>query len=84
MRGYGSSRGFHLISLVPDSNARIGIVNGVKDPSFNPIIEPYLAYYPQVNVPGSDVNGVGQSNNPYSQPTIEDYTMGRGGIIRSL
>ena len=57
-----------ITSFVPDDASRAAAVLA---------IQPYLVYYPHINVAGSDVGGIGRSNINYSEPTREDYTMVR-------
>ena len=64
------------VALVPDADARRGIVNGVNV-GLNPVIASTLALFPLPD-PGSPISGgIGQARQTQKMPAEENYILGR-------
>jgi hypothetical protein len=63
-------------ALVPDEQARRGILPGRPQITVNPAVIPYLNLYPLPNGPSTG-GGIGQYRFTKTQPTRVDYTTGR-------
>ena len=69
--------GTNQIAIVPDENARMGILPGVDDPiPVNPVVVPYLALYP-LPTGQNFADGTAEVASPASRATTEDFLMGR-------
>ncbi len=63
-------------ALVPDEQARRGILPGRPQITVNPAVVPYLNLYPLPNGPSTS-GGIAQYRFTQTQPTTVDYTTGR-------
>ena len=68
--GLREQKGITSILIVPPANAH---VNGGVVPVINPVIVPFLPYFPTPNLPGN------QYTYPYPQPTSDELRTDAGG-----
>jgi hypothetical protein len=70
--GFRQSLAVSNVSVVPDAQARLGIVNGATVANVNPAMLKYMALWPQAN--GRSLgNGTALSNNNPRQSVHEDF-----------
>ncbi|OFW35510.1 MAG: hypothetical protein A3J28_07500 [Acidobacteria bacterium RIFCSPLOWO2_12_FULL_60_22] len=74
--GFRERLGVSKNALVPDQDARRGILPGRPPISVNPAVVPYLALYPLPNGPSTG-GGIGRYLFSQSQPTRVDYGTAR-------
>ena len=79
--GLRSSQGLTVIAVVPDANARKGLVPNaatgqLQSVTLNTAVTPFLNLYPLPNGP-SNGDGTAQYITNFSQPTTENYSLER-------
>ncbi|MFQ5777087.1 MAG: carboxypeptidase regulatory-like domain-containing protein [Terriglobia bacterium] len=72
-------KGRTIVSVVPDDNARLGILPDPANPGatitvpVSPAVQPYLDLYPRQTRDPNPNDGVGESIFAFTQPTTEDF-----------
>ena len=70
--GLREDLGRTIISVVPDDNARLGILPTGTVP-VSPVIQPYLNLYPRANRDARPGDGVAEHAFKFQQPTNQDF-----------
>jgi hypothetical protein len=70
--GLREDLGRTIISVVPDDNARLGILPTGRVP-VNPAVQPYLDLYPRANRDARPGDGVAEHAFTFQQPTDQDF-----------
>ena len=77
--GFRQSLAVSNVSVVPDAQARLGIIGGVKVANLNPAMLKYMALWPDANGPSLGGGTALSYNNP-RQSIHEDFGTVRGGL----